>query len=55
MATVEAEVKERRYLRSPKVVFVRPLDDDHFLVCDTERNNEQKITKEVLEKEYTEI
>ena len=55
MATAEAEVKEKRYLRSPKVVFVRQLDDDHFLVLDLNHENEYQITKEVLEREYEEI
>jgi len=55
MATAESEVKEKRYLRNPKVVLVRPIDDDHFLVCDAEHKNEYQITQELLEREYDEI
>jgi hypothetical protein len=55
MATAEAEVKEKRYLRNPKVVFVRKIDDDHFLVMDMEHKNEYQISKEVLKREYEEL
>lgn len=47
--------KEKRYLRNPKVVFVRPLDEDHFLVTDMNHENEYTISREVFKREYEEI
>ena len=52
MATPETQVEKRRYLREPKVVFVRQIDDDHFLVTDIEDKNEYTISKEVRDREY---
>jgi len=55
VATPEPQIKEKRYLRAPKVVFVRELDGDLFLVLDMNHENEYTITKEVLEREFQEI
>lgn len=55
MATPEPKLETQRCLRAPKVVFVRQLDDDHFLVTDLEGKNEYTISKEVRDREYEEI
>lgn len=55
MATPEIQFEQKRYLRNPKVVFIRQVDDDHFLVTDMEGKNEYTISREVLKREYEEI
>lgn len=55
MATPEPKIETKRYLRAPKVVFIRQVDDDHFLVTDMEGKNEYTISQEVFDREYGEI
>lgn len=55
MATTETQLETKRYLREPKVVFVRNTDDGRFLVTDMEGKNDYTISKEVLDREYVEI
>lgn len=45
----------KRYLRNPKVVLVRELSEDTYLISDLEDKNEYVISNEVLKREYEEI
>ncbi|HSE25707.1 MAG TPA: hypothetical protein VLB68_28840 [Pyrinomonadaceae bacterium] len=49
------ESEKKRYFRHPKVVFVRELDEDRFLVTDMNNENDYVISKQVLKREYEEI
>ena len=48
------EPEKRRYLRQPKVVFVRE-DEGRFFVTDLNDENEYEISKEVFKRDYQEI
>jgi hypothetical protein len=55
-APVEA-VKPKRYIRSPRVVNVRELSEDNYLVTDLndQKDYEYVISKKVLDREFKEI
>lgn len=49
------KVDPTRYLRNPKVVYIRELSDDCYLVTDLNDKNEYVISRLVLDREYEEI
>jgi hypothetical protein len=51
------DVKPRRYIRSPRVVNVRELSEDNYLVTDLndQKDYEYVISKKVLDREFKEI
>jgi hypothetical protein len=51
------DVKPKRYIRSPRVVNVRELSEDNYLVTDLndQKDYEYVISKKVLDREFKEI
>jgi hypothetical protein len=51
------EIKPKRYIRSPRVVNVRELSEDNYLVTDLndQKDYEYVISKAVLDREFKEI